>query len=177
MAEERKTPKKLLAKDITFQEMSENEAVKTFVEDGYTEYKKRKIRYGSNLPANSIWATNPATMFVAFYENTPVGVVGFSEFKGVLLSAGIHLRKEFRGRGIVGILVDKMIKEKGSKTLFANITNPRASAIYRSKGFKDMNKEELPQEIQDELEGVDGYVDQLQKFLIHTPHWFSILRV
>ena len=40
-----------------------------------------------------------------------------------------------------------------------------------------MNKEELPQEIQDELEGVDGYADQVQKFLIHTPYWFSILRV
>lgn len=161
--------------DITFQTMSEEDAVRVFMKDGYNEYQKRRMRYGSKLPSNSIWATSPATMFVAFYENTPVGVVGFSKFKGALLGAGIHIRREFRGRGIGDILVDKLLKEKGSRTLFVNMTSPKASAIYRSKGFRDMNKDELPQEIQEELQGIE-YTDQVQKFIIHKCDWFDMLR-
>ena len=39
-----------------------------------------------------------------------------------------------------------------------------------------MNKDELPQEIQEELQGIE-YTDQVQKFIIHKCDWFSILRV
>ena len=108
--------------DIKFKEMSEGEAVATFVKDGYDEYTKRSVRYGSNLSPDSEWAKAPAKMFVAFNNDKPVGVVGFSEYKNVLLGAGIHIRKDERGKGLFSILVDKVLSEKGSlKEATANL--------------------------------------------------------
>ena len=92
---------KFSASDISFREMSEDEAVKVFQDDGYFDYQKRRMRYRS-MSRDSSWATAPATMFVAYYENKPVGVIGFSNYKGRLLGAGIHVRNEFRGRGLAG---------------------------------------------------------------------------
>lgn len=168
-------PAKFEAKDITFKSMNESEASKEFVEDGYNDYQKRSMRYGPNLPKDSIWATSPASMFVAYYEDTPVGVVGFSTYKKVLLGAGIHIRKEYRKKGLADILLSKLLSEKGSKTLYINLTNPRAAEIYRNAGFKDMKVESLPKEIQEELEGTN-YSDQVQKFLVLESGWWGVVK-
>ena len=168
-------PAKFEAKDITFKSMNESEASKEFVEDGYNEYQKRSMRYGPNLPKDSIWATSPANMFVAYYEDTPVGVIGFSTYKKVLLGAGIHIRKEYRKKGLADILLAKLLSEKGSKTLYVNMTNPRASTLYRDAGFKDMKVESLPKEIQEELEGTN-YNDQVQKFLVFESGWWGVVK-
>ena len=168
-------PAKFEAKDITFKSMNESEASKEFVEDGYNEYQKRSMRYGPNLPKDSIWATSPATMFVAYYEDTPVGVVGFSTYKKVLLGAGIHIRKEYRRKGLADILIKKFLSEKGNKTLYANMTNPKAAELYRNAGFKDMKVESLPKEIQEELKGTN-YSDQLQKFLVFESGWWGVVK-
>ena len=154
--------------------MSEEEAVKVFQEDGYFDYQKRSMRYGKNLSPTSIWAKSPATMFVAFLGETPVGVIGYSKYKGVLLGAGVHIRKEYRRRGLGDILIDKILKSKGSKTLYVNFTNSVAADKYRSKGFKDMKLEELPAEIREELEGT-GYVDQLQKWFMFSENWWGVV--
>jgi len=166
--------------DIKFKEMSEKKAVKAFQEDGYFDYQKRSMRYGSKLPKDSIWATAPATMFVAFYNDKPIGVVGFSRHKGVLLGAGIHIREGFRKKdGYVGVgkaLVDKLLSKKGSRTLFINIANPRASKLYLDAGFKDMNKEELPEDVREQLEGIT-YTDQFQKWIKYSsPDWQKVLK-
>ena len=83
-------PTKFEAKDITFKSMNESEASKEFVEDGYNDYQKRSMRYGPNLSKDSIWATSPANMFVAYYRDTPVGVIGFSTYKKALLGERIE---------------------------------------------------------------------------------------
>jgi len=150
--------------DIEFKEMSEGEAVAAFVKDGYDEYTKRSVRYGSNLSPDSEWAKAPAKMFVAFNNDKPVGVVGFSEYKNVLLGAGIHIRKDERRKGLFSILVDKVLSEKGSKTLYINVAKEGLGESYRRKGFKDMEKDELPQDIQEELQGKQ-YSDQVQKWM------------
>jgi hypothetical protein len=154
--------------DIEFEEMSEDEAVATFVKDGYDKYVKRSARYGSNLSPDSEWAKSPAKMFVAFYEDTPVGVMGFSEYKGVLLGAGIHIREGYRKEdgygGLFSILVKKILSEKGSKTLYINVAKEGLGAAFRAKGFKDMEKDELPQDIQEDLQGTK-YSDQVQKWM------------
>lgn len=172
-------PAKFEAKDITFKSMNESEASKEFVEDGYNEYQKRSMRYGPNLSKDSIWATSPATMFVAYYEDTPVGVVGFSKYKKALLGAGIHIRKGYRKsdghEGLADILLSKLLSEKGSKTLYINLTNPRAGELYRNAGFKDMKVESLPKEIQEELEGTN-YSDQVQKFLVLESGWWGVVK-
>ena len=168
-------PENFSVADISFREMSEDEAVKAFQDDGYFDYQKRRMRYRS-MSRDSSWATAPATMFVAYYEDKPVGVIGFSKHKGKLLGAGIHVRKEFRGRGLSGILVDKIIAEKGSNTLYVNIANDRIASTYRNRGFGDMNISELPEDSQQDLEGLT-YADQVQKWMIHKQaSWFSILK-
>ena len=173
------TPTKLEAKDITFEKMSEDEASKKFLDDGYTEFQKRSIRYGRNLSKDSIWATSPATMFMAYYKNKPIAVIGFSKYKKALLGAGIHIRKGYRKsdgyEGLADILLDKLLKEKGSKTLYINLTNPRAAELYRNAGFKDMKVESLPKEIQEELEGTN-YNDQVQKFLVLESEWWGVVK-
>ena len=150
--------------DIEFKQMSEDEAVNVFVKDGYDKYVKRSMRYGSNLSPDSNWAKSPAKMFVAFYEDKPVGVMGFSEYKNVLLGAGIHIREDERGKGLFGILVDKILSEKGSKTLYINVAKEGLGAAFRKKGFKDMERDELPQDIQEDLQGTK-YSDQVQKWM------------
>lgn len=162
--------------DISFKEMTEEEAVSVFVEDGYYDYVKRKVRYGKYLPPDSIWATAPAKMFVGFLEGKPVGVIGFTPYKGVLLSAGAHIRRNRRGKGLLEQFVKKILQEKGNKTLFINLANPKISRKYRSLGFKDMNKDELPNEIQEELQGID-YPEQLQKWVKLDPSkWMEVLK-
>ena len=104
-------PENFSAADISFKQMSEDKAVNAFQDDGYFDYQKRTMRYRS-MSRDSSWATAPATMFVAYFQEKPVGVIGFSKHRGKLLGAGIHVRKEFRGRGLAGILVDKIIAEK-----------------------------------------------------------------
>lgn len=168
------------ASDITFKEMSEDQAVNTFQDDDYFDYEKRSMRYGPKLSKDSIWATAPARMFVAFYNNKPIGVAGFSSHGGALFGAGIHIREGFRKRdGYVGVgqtLVNKVVSEKGRKTLFINIANPKASKLYQNAGFKDMNKDELPEDVKEELEGIT-YADQFQKWLKYsTPEWQKVLK-
>ena len=169
-------PERITANEVTFREMSEEEAVKAFVEDGYDEYKKRTMRYGKYLPSDSIWATAPARMFVAFYEDKPVAVIGLAEFKNALLMAGTHVRREYRKRGLSQILVDKMLENKGSKTIYANPVSAAFGKKLRDSGFKDMKKETLPKEIQEELKGVN-YPEQLQKWIkLDAPRWMEVLK-
>jgi len=164
--------------------MSEEEAVKTFEEDGYFDYQKRTMRYGDKLPADSIWATAPATMFVLFNEDIPVGVVGFSKYKNVLLGAGIHIREECRGKnlgpewkGMIGkALISKVVKEKGNRNLYINVPNKHISSYYYELGFIDMDKESLPIEIQEELEGIE-YFNQLQKWMKISDEWFNMVMI
>ncbi len=161
--------------DISFKQMSEEEAVKEFQNDGYTDYQKRKMRYRS-IPIDSVWATTPATMFVAYFENKPVGVTGYSKYKNVLFGAGIHVRDDFRGRGLTPILIDKLLSEKGSKTIYINIMNDNISSSYRKKGFKDMKKETLPEEAKEAIEGI-GFSDQVQKWMLNNSGaWFDDLK-
>ena len=167
---------KIPVNEITFREMSEEEAVKTFEEDGYFDYQKRSMRYGKYLSPDSIWATAPAKMFVAFYQNKPVAVIGLATFKNVLLMAGTHVRKEYRRRGLSQILIDKMLQNKGSKTIYANPVSTAFGKQLRDSGFKDMKKETLPKEIQEELQGID-YPEQLQKWVkLDSPKWMEVLK-
>ena len=168
-------PNNFSASDISFREMSENDAVKTFQDDGYFGYAKRSMRYGPNLSKDSIWATAPAKMFVAYWNDTPVGVCGISTHKNVLLSAGVHIRKEYQRKGLFKICTDKILSEKGSKTLYINVTNAKVGAALRDKGFNDMNREDLPEDIQEELEGTK-YADQVQKWMMYSSEWQRVLK-
>lgn len=168
-------PENFSPTDITFKEMSEEEAVKVFQNDGYFDYVKRRMRYKS-IPSDSPWATAPATMFVAYYENKPVGVIGFAKHKNILLGAGIHVRSEYRGRGLTNILIDKLLSEKGPKTLFVNFGNKIASNAYRKKGFVDMDKNQLPMDAREAIEGI-GFQDQVQKWMVNSSGgWFDELK-
>ena len=164
--------------------MSEEEAVKTFEDDGYFDYQKRTMRYGDKLPADSIWATTPATMFVLFNEDIPVAVTGFAKYKNVLLMAGTHIREECRGKNlgpewkgmIAKALISKLLEEKGNKTLYGNAVSLSFAKHMRKAGFVDMDKESLPIEIQQELEGID-YPDQLQKWMKISDEWFNMVMI
>lgn len=161
---------------LEFQEMSEDDAVRVFVDDGYYGYKKRRERYGNFLSGSSIWANAPARMFVGFIEETPVAVIGFSEYKGFLLDAGVHVREGYRNRGLGSVLLDKVVREKGNKTLLVNVANPAIVNSFRRKGFTDMVIEEIPKELQEELAGIK-YPDQLQKWMVYSvPEWQMVLR-
>tara|TARA_R110002167_G_scaffold60308_2_gene170490 strand:+ start:1577 stop:2110 length:534 start_codon:yes stop_codon:yes gene_type:complete len=169
-------PNKLSASDISFREMSEGDAVKAFQDDGYFDFEKRSMRYGPNLPKDSIWATAPARMFVAFSNETPVAVIGFSRYKGFLLDAGVHVREGYRKKGLGSILLDKIINEKGNKTLLVNVANPAIVGSFRRKGFIDMIINEIPKELQEELEGIK-YPDQLQKWMMYaSSEWQRVLK-
>ena len=172
-------PENIPANEITFREMSEEQAVKTFEDDRYFDYQKRAMRYGKKLPSDSIWATSPAKMFVAFYKEKPVGVIGYSTYRKYLLGAGIHVRKEYRGKGISDILIKKIIKEKGNKTLLVNIGNMGISSTYRKNGFKDMEIESLPEELKQEalLRQKAQPLDQVQKWMMMKPSkWMEVLK-
>lgn len=164
------------ASDISFKEMSEEEAVKTFLEDGYFDYSKRAARY-KTLPTESVWARSPATMFVAFYNETPVGVIGFAPYGKYLLGAGVHVRKEYRGRGLTPLLVDEMLRNKGGKKILVNIANKNIANTYRSAGFKDMDIGALPAELKEGATiGREAGFEQVEKFMLHESGWFEILR-
>ena len=168
--------KKFSASDITFKEMSEKKAVNTFQDDGYFDYQKRNMRYGKYLPRDSIWANAPARMFVAFSDETPVAVIGFSRYKGFLLDAGVHVREEYRNKGLGSILLDKVISEKGNKTLLVNVANSAITGAFRRKGYTNMIIDEIPQELQEELKGVK-YPDQVQKWMMYvSPEWQKVLK-
>tara|TARA_R100000734_G_C3313850_1_gene105277 strand:+ start:1550 stop:2050 length:501 start_codon:yes stop_codon:yes gene_type:complete len=154
--------KRISPEDVTFKEMSEEEAVATFNKDGYFDYQKRRMRY-KTLPRDSIFATAPATMFVAFIEEVPVGVIGYAKYKNLLLDAGVHVREEYRGKGLTSILLDKILEEKGNKTYLVNISNPNIIGSYRRKGFIDINRTKLPEEILEELDMAED-LEQVQKF-------------
>lgn len=164
--------------DITFKEMSEDAAVKAFNDDGYFDYVKRSMRYGPNLSRDSIWATAPATMFVAFDGETPVAVCGIAKYKSVLLGAGIHTREGYKGKGLFGLCVQKVLSEKGSKTLYINVANEKLAeqGSFRKRGFTDMKVEELPEEIREELKDTK-YADQVQKWIkSNTGSWFDLVK-
>ena len=164
--------------DITFKEMSEDAAVKTFQDDGYFDYEKRSMRYGPNLSKDSIWATAPARMFVAFDGETPVAVCGIAKYKSVLLGAGVHTREGYKGKGLFGLCVQKVLSEKGSKTLYINVANEKLAEMgsFRKRGFTDMQVEELPEDIQEELKGTK-YADQVQKWIkSNTGSWFDLIK-
>jgi hypothetical protein len=161
--------------DITFKEMSEDAAVKTFQDDGYFGFKKRSMRYGPNLSRDSIWATAPATMFVAFDGETPVAVCGIAKYKSALLGAGIHTRDEYKDRGLFGLCVKKVLSEKNG-TIYINVANPKLVGSFRRRGFTDMQTSELPEDIQEELKGTK-YEDQVQKWLkSNTGSWFDLIK-
>jgi GNAT superfamily N-acetyltransferase len=164
------------AGDISFKEMSEEEAVKTFQEDGYFDYAKRAARY-KTLPTESVWARSPATMFVAFYNETPVGVIGFAPYGKYLLGAGVHVRKEYRRRGLTPLLIDEMLRHKGGKKILVNIANKNIANTYRSAGFKDMDIGTLPAEVKEgAVIGREAGFEQVEKFMFHESGWFEILR-
>ena len=161
--------------DITFKTMSEKEAVKAFQDDGYFGYKKRSMRYGPNLSKDSKWATAPAKMFVAFDGETPVAVCGIAKYKGALLGAGIHTRDEYKGRGLFGLCVKKVLSEKNG-TIYINVVHPDLVDSFRRRGFTDMQIEELPEDIQEELKETK-YEDQVQKWLkSNTGSWFDMIK-
>tara|TARA_R110000796_G_scaffold19627_5_gene58925 strand:+ start:8932 stop:9738 length:807 start_codon:yes stop_codon:yes gene_type:complete len=160
--------------DITFREMSEEDAVKVFQDDGYFNYKKRTMRYGKDLSRDSKWATAPERMFVAFDGDTPVAVCGIAKYKGKLLGAGIHTRDEYKGRGLFGLCVKKVLSEKNG-TIYINVANPNLVGSFRRRGFTDMQVGELPEDIQEELQGTN-YPDQVQKWLKSKGIWFDMFR-
>jgi len=164
------------ADDITFKTMSEKKAVKAFQDDDYFGYEKRSMRYGPNLSKDSKWATAPAKMFVAFDGETPVAVCGIAKYKGTLLGAGIHTRDEYKGRGLFGLCVKKVLSEKNG-TIYINVANPRLVDSFRRRGFTDMQTSELPEDIQEELKGTK-YEDQVQKWLKsnNTAGWFDMIK-
>lgn len=166
--------KKYSSADIDFKEMSEDEAVKIFQQDGYFGFNKRSMRY-KQLSSDSLWATAPARMFVAFDGETPVAVCGMAKYKHTLIDAGYHTRKEYEGRGLFNLCVEKIISEKGSKTIYITVGNASLGSAFRSKGFTDMVRTELPKELQEELEPTN-YADEVQKLMRHSVDWFSVLR-
>jgi len=160
--------------DITFKEMSEEDAVKTFQDDGYFKYKKRTMRYGKDLSRDSKWATAPARMFVAFDGEKPVAVCGIARYKGKSLGAGVHTRNGFTGRGLFGLCVKKVLSEKNG-TIYINVANPNLVDSFRRRGFTDMQVSELPEDIQEELKGTK-YEDQVQKWLKSKGIWFDMVK-
>ena len=169
-------PPRIKSEEVTFKRMSESKAVKTFVKDGYTGYRKRRMRF-KTLSRDSIFATAPATMFVAYFEGRPVGVIGYAKYKNLLLDAGVHVREEYRGRGLTGILIDKIIEEKGNKTYLVNISNEQIINSYRRRGFVDIDRTNLPEEILEELD-IASDLEQVQKYMQHLPEkWMGILKL
>jgi len=171
---------KLTQEDIYFEDMSEENAVKVFQDDGYYKYKVRVNRY-ENLPKDGIFANSPETQFVAFLTKTeqPIGVVGFSKFQNFLLGSGIHIREGYRKSDghpeVIQLLLDKLLKEKGSKTMVVAFSNPQAKSRYKDNGFDEINEEELPKEILDEInEAKAKGTTVLQKLKLNN--WWMTLK-
>jgi len=172
---------KLTQEDIYFEDMSEENAVKVFQDDGYNEYKTRINRY-QKLPTDGIFANSPETQFVAFLTKTeqPIGVVGFSKFQNFLLGSGVHVRRGYRKSdgydGVFDLLLNELLKQKGSKTMVVAFSHPKAMEKYRQYGFKEINEEKLPEDILDELEEAkaNGTIGALQKLKLNN--WWMTLK-
>ena len=93
--------------------------------------------FGQELPPLCLWR----------FTKTPVGVIGFAPYGKYLLGAGVHVRKEYRERGLVPILVEEMLRNKGGKKILVNIANKKIADTYRRAGFKDMEIGTLPQKL------------------------------
>jgi len=171
--------------DIRFEEMPEHQVVETFREDGYTKFEKRSDR-GTFLPYDSLWYTEPARMFMAFNpEDKPVGVIGFAPLGKFAMGAGIHTRRpEGRGVGLMPILVNKLLQEKGSAKLFINFASKPAADYYRSVGFNDVDLENLPEDLPEQMKREllqaskhPKLIEQLQKTMMYSvPQWFDTLK-
>ena len=162
--------------DVYFKVMSEGESIREFTDDGYNGWQSRNVRY-NQLPKNGLFAKTPSKHWVMFLKegDTPVGVVGFTEHKGFLLGAGIHVRDKYQKRGLMPLLFRKLISEKGSKTLLASFANRKAMGYYESMGFSPIREEEVPEDILDELSiaQANGAVGTLQKY-IGSKWWMTI---
>jgi N-acetylglutamate synthase-like GNAT family acetyltransferase len=167
--------------ELYFEEMTEDEAVARFKEGGYNKYKKRINRY-EILPKEGAFASKPAKMFMVFNKEThkPMGVVGFSIYSAdLLLGAGLHVRIDERERGLAGYLVDKLIEEKGGRTLITIFTSDRAFNAYTKRGFKPVEEVHLPDDIRNDIEAASKgstYQGTLEKFLMLKDNWFLMLK-
>ena len=163
--------------DVEFKEMSEEDAVRVFAEDGYFQYDKRSQRY-KTYPTDGIFASSPSTHFVLFEKDTgkPLGVVGYSEYKNLLLGAGIHTRKDMQGKGIGSLLANKIMQEKGSKLMVVSFSNPEAKNMYMRRGFKEVDFSKLPPEVAEEIKAGEPDVEALSKMLMFIDNWWGVLR-
>ena len=162
--------------DVYFKNVSEEKSIQIFRKDGYTGWKTRRARY-RRLPKSGLFATNPSKHWVMFLKETnkPIGVLGFAEHKGFLLGSGIHVRTEYRQRGLMPLLFRKLIEEKGSRTLFASFASKKAMSYYSAMGFYPIKQEDIPDDIIDELSEAEanGNVGTLQKY-IGSKWWLTI---
>ena len=71
--------------------------------------------------------------------------------------------------------IDKIFAEKGNNTIYVNVANPALVKPFRSKGFISMNKDELPEDLQEELTGIE-FADQIQKWMKHKVGWFDLIK-
>ncbi|MBT2989383.1 MAG: GNAT family N-acetyltransferase [Candidatus Thiodiazotropha sp.] len=84
---------------------------------------------------------NIAALLLSLYERKPR--------QGELVMDGITVLSGYRGRGIGGVLLDK-VKEYALQNGFRSIrldvidTNPRAKVLYERNGFKAVKREEFP---------------------------------
>ena len=163
--------------DVEFKEMSEDDAVRVFAEDGYFTYAKRSQRY-KTYPTDGIFASSPSTHFVLFEKNTgkPLGVVGYSKYRNILLGAGIHTREDMKGKGIGSLLINKIMQEKGSKLMVVSFSNPRAKDMYMRRGFKEVDFSKLPPEVVEEIKAGEPEVETLSKMLMFIDNWWGVLR-
>ena len=167
--------------DVYFKAMSEEESVRVFIEDGYTKWKSRQNRYES-LPKNGLFATNPSNHWVMFLKegDKPIGVLGFAKHKEFLLGSGIHVREGYRlsngKKGAFELLINKLIKEKGSRTLVASFANKKAMNEYKLRGFHSIKQDELPDEIIEEISiaEANGNKGTLQKYI--DPVWWLTIK-
>ena len=129
-----------------------------------------------------LFASKPAKMFMVFNKEThkPMGVVGFSIYSAdLLLGAGIHVRENERGRGLAGHLVDKIIEEKGGRTLIVIFISDEAFNAYTNRGFKPVEETHLPDDIRNDIEAArtsSKYEGTLEKFLMLKDNWFLMLK-
>ena len=162
--------------DVYFKVMSEGESIRVFTDDGYDGWEARNIRY-NQLPKNGLFAKTPSKHWVMFLKegDKPIGVLGFASYKGFLLGSGIHVRKEYRNRGLMPLLFKKLIQEKGSKTLLASFANADAFGYYERMGFHTIQEKDIPEDIMDELSiaQANGAAGTLQKY-IGSKWWFTI---
>jgi predicted acetyltransferase len=97
------------------------------------------------------------------------------------LGSGVHIHKDYRKsngvEGVFKLLLDKLLQEKGSKTMVISFAHPKAMDMYRSVGFKDINEKELPEEILSEIQEAEsrGSVGALQKLKLNQ-WWMTIKR-